>query len=160
MTTVNNVIRLLESRKIVFEAFELPFEKLGAIETAQILQVPPEIVYKTIVVTREKKKPLLCVIPGPKEVNLKSVARFCGEKKVFLPTQKETEGITGLLAGGISPLALINKGFVTIIDKSVENLAAIHISGGQRGLSIKLKPEDLKLITNGQIANISDYISN
>ena len=83
MPATNNVIRLLESRKIPFTAFELPAEKLGALGTAQILGVPPEIVYKTIVVTREKPgKPVLVVIPGPNEVDLKALAGALGEKKV------------------------------------------------------------------------------
>ncbi|MBP1694727.1 MAG: hypothetical protein H6Q37_2610, partial [Chloroflexi bacterium] len=33
----NNVTRLLDSRKIRYTAFELPEEKLGALEAAQII---------------------------------------------------------------------------------------------------------------------------
>ena len=112
MPIVNNVTRLLDSRKVAYTAFELPAEKIGALETANLLGISPAIVYKTIVLTREKpKKPLLVVIPGPNQVDLKSVASFLGEKKVHLPTEREAEQLTGLQAGGISPLALLNKGF-------------------------------------------------
>jgi Cys-tRNA(Pro)/Cys-tRNA(Cys) deacylase len=44
--TANNVTRLLDSRKIKYQAFELPAEKLGALETARLLNVPPEVVLK------------------------------------------------------------------------------------------------------------------
>ncbi|MFI5344700.1 MAG: aminoacyl-tRNA deacylase, partial [Chlamydiales bacterium] len=109
MPIVNNVTRMLDSHKIKYSAFELPVEKLGAIETADLLGIDAEIVFKTIVVTREKpKKPLLIVLPGTMEVDLKLVANVIGEKKVYLPTEREAEVITGLQAGGISPLALIN----------------------------------------------------
>jgi len=155
MTVTNNVIRLLESKKVKFEVFELPEEKLGALESAHLLGVDPLLVYKSIVIVREKKKPLLCVIPGPNEVDLKAVAAVCGEKKVHVPTQKEAEELTGLLAGGISPLALINKGFTVYIDDSAKNLEAIHISGGQRGLNIKLAVKDLALLTNASFARVS-----
>lgn len=155
MTVTNNVIRLLESKKVKFEVFELPEEKLGALESARILGVDPLLVYKSIVIVREKKKPLLCVIPGPNEVDLKAVAAVCGEKKVHVPTQKEAEELTGLLAGGISPLALINKGFTVYIDDSAKDLEAIHISGGQRGLNIKLAVKDLALLTNASFARVS-----
>jgi len=151
----NNVTRMLETKKIRFEAFDLPTEKLGALESAQLLGVPAEIVFKTIVITREKKKPLLCVIPGPNEVDLKAVAAVCSEKKVRVPTQKEAEELTGLLAGGISPLALLNKGFTVYIDESARQFAAIHISGGQRGLNIKLPVVDLISLTNARLAKIS-----
>ncbi|NMC83902.1 MAG: aminoacyl-tRNA deacylase [Anaerolineaceae bacterium] len=155
MAVTNNVLRMLDSKKIKYEAFELPPEKLGALETAELLHLPAEIVYKTIVVTRGTKKPLLCVIPGPHEVDLKRVADFCGEKKVHLPTQKEAEILTGLLAGGISPLALINKGFTVVIDASAQQYPAIHISGGQRGLNIKLPVQDLAKLTGARFAFIA-----
>jgi Cys-tRNA(Pro)/Cys-tRNA(Cys) deacylase len=155
MVVTNNITRMLESKKIKFEVFELPAEKLGALESARLMGVAPEIVFKTIVVVREKKKPLLCVIPGPTEVDLKAVAAICGEKKVHLPTQKEAEDLTGLLAGGISPLALINKGFTVYIDESANAFAAIHVSGGQRGLNIKLPVNELITLTNARVAKIS-----
>jgi Cys-tRNA(Pro)/Cys-tRNA(Cys) deacylase len=110
MPTVNNVTRFLDSRKVSYAAFETPVEKMGALETAEFLNVPPEMVFKTIVVTRDKpRKPVLAVIPGTGVVDLKLLAAFLGEKKVHLPTEREAEGLTGLQAGGISPLALINK---------------------------------------------------
>jgi Cys-tRNA(Pro)/Cys-tRNA(Cys) deacylase len=99
-----NVTRLLDARGIPYTAFELPAEKYGALETARLLNTPPEQVYKTIVVTREGKgKPVLAVIPAPCEVDLKALARALGEKKVHLPTEREAEHLTGLQAGGISP---------------------------------------------------------
>ena len=158
MAVSNNVTRMLESKKIKFDVFELPVEKLGALESARLLAVAPEIVFKTIVIVREKKKPLLCVIPGPTEVDLKAVAAVCGEKKVHVPTQKEAEELTGLQAGGISPLALINKGFTVFLDESAQNFPAIHISGGQRGLNIKLSVADLIKLTNARIARISQPV--
>ena len=155
MSAVNNVTRFLDSRKIDYQVYETPAEKLGALETARFLDVPPEMVFKTIVVTREKpKKPLLAVVPGPWNVNLKLLASALGEKKVHLPTEREAEKLTGLQAGGISPLALLNKGFQVVIDSSAQNRSEIHISGGQRGLNIKLAVSDLIKLTNALIASI------
>ena len=78
------------------------------------------------------------VIPGPNQVDLKAVATLLGEKKVYLPTEREAESLTGLQAGGISPLALLNKGFQVVLDASAREQAEIHVSGGQRGLNIRL----------------------
>jgi Cys-tRNA(Pro)/Cys-tRNA(Cys) deacylase len=155
MPVVNNVTRFLDSRKIAYHAFETPAEKLGALETAKFLNVPPEVVYKTIVVTRDKpKKPLLAVVPGPVNVDLKLLAAALGEKKVHLPTEREAEQLTGLEAGGISPLALLNKGFQVVIDSSAKDHAEIHVSGGQRGLNIRLGVNDLVKLTNARFASI------
>ncbi len=151
MPTVNNVTRFLDSHKVTYTAFETPPEKLGALETAHFLDVGPASVFKTIVVTRDKpKKPLLVVVPGPSNVDLKLLASALGEKKVHLPTEREAERLTGLQAGGISPLALINKGFQVVIDASARDLALIHVSGGQRGINIRLSPIDLAKLTNAR----------
>ena len=156
MTIRNNVTRLLDSRKIPYEVHELPQEKLGASETAKMLNVSSELVYKSIVVIRKiKGKPILAIIPGNREVNLKKLAKALGEKKLILPTQKEAEEITGLQAGGISPLALFNRGFQFVIDSTVQAQRRIYISGGQRGLNILLQSSDLIYLINPKIAEIS-----
>ncbi|HEX7433972.1 MAG TPA: YbaK/EbsC family protein [Anaerolineaceae bacterium] len=160
MPQVNNIIRLLEAQKIAYTAFELPAEKLGALETAQMLGVDPSRVFKTIVVTREKPgKPILAVIPGNQEVDLKLLAQTTGDKKLHLPTEREAETITGLQAGGISPLALINRGFQTWVDQAALAYGQIHISGGQRGLNIRLPVQALVSLTQARTGAISRPIT-
>jgi Cys-tRNA(Pro)/Cys-tRNA(Cys) deacylase len=155
MVSANNVIRLLENKGIDFQVFTLPPEKLGANETARILGISPNIVFKTIVITREKAgKPILAVIPGSSEVDIKALAQVIGDKKVHLPTEREAESLTGLQAGGISPLALIHRGFLTILDSSADTYEQIHISGGQRGINIRLPVSALILLTNAKTASI------
>jgi Cys-tRNA(Pro)/Cys-tRNA(Cys) deacylase len=156
MAATNNVTRFLDARKVHYTAFELPAEKLGAQGTAEILGVAPQTVFKTIVATRGKPgKPILAVIPGDRELDLKALAAALGEKKVELPTQREAEQITGLQAGGISPLALINKGFQVILDESARGYEQIHVSGGQRGLNIRLATADLAALTRARYASVS-----
>jgi len=149
----NNVTRLLDARHIPYTAFELPAEKLGALEAARMLDVPPEQVFKTIVVAREGKgKPILAVTPGPAEVDLKALAKAIGEKKLVLPTEREAERLTDLQAGGISPLALLNRGFQVVIDETAQLFDEIYISGGQRGLDIRLPVKALADLTNASFA--------
>ncbi|GAB4537316.1 MAG: aminoacyl-tRNA deacylase [Anaerolineales bacterium] len=151
-----NVTRLLEQRKIPYTAYELPAEKLGARETARLLGVPPEIVFKSIVVVRTGRgKPILAIVPGDCEVDLKAVAEAVGEKKVRLPTQAEAERLTGLQAGGISPLVLLNRGFQMLLDESAAQHDEIHISGGQRGLNIRLPVDALCKLTGARLAPIA-----
>ena len=155
MSVTNNVTRFLDSRKVKYAAHELPAEKLGAVEAAQLLNLPMEQVFKTIVTKREKGKPVLVVIPGPHVVDLKLLASFLGEKKMHLPTEREAEQLTGLQAGGISPLALINKGFQVVIDSAANAFDEIYISGGQRGLNIQLGVSDLVKLVNAKMGNVS-----
>jgi Cys-tRNA(Pro)/Cys-tRNA(Cys) deacylase len=154
--TTNNVTRFLDSKKVKYQAFDLPAEKLGAIESARLLDVPARQVFKTIVVIRTRPgKPILAVVPGDSEVDLKTLAAEAGEKKLQISTQAEAEKMTGLLTGGISPLALINKGFQVWLDQSARDFDEIHISGGQRGLNIRLPVDALVLLTGARMAVIS-----
>jgi Cys-tRNA(Pro)/Cys-tRNA(Cys) deacylase len=154
---VNNITRLLDQRHIGYSIFELPAEKLGARETARRLGVSAEIVYKTIVALRATPgaKPVLAIIPGNSQLDLKMLAVFLKEKKVHLPTQREAEVLTGMQAGGISPLGLVNRGFAILLDQSAAQHAEIHISGGQRGLNIRLSVKDLVKLTGAKMAVIS-----
>lgn len=155
MPVVNNVTRMLDARKIPYTAFETPAEKLGALETSRILQVPVGMVFKTIVVTRRGGgKPILALVPGDREVDLKLLAAALAEKKLELPTEREAEQMTGLQAGGISPLALLNRGFRVVIDESARQFAEIHVSGGQRGLNLRIPVGALATLTKAEYAEI------
>lgn len=152
----NNVTRLLDSRKINYTAYELPAEKLGAEKTAELLNVPLAQVFKTIVIIRERRgKPILAVVPGTSQVDLKALAKSVQEKKLVLPTEREAENLTGLQAGGISPLALINRGYQVILDSSAEAFDEIHVSGGQLGLNIRLPTLDFILLTKALVFAIA-----
>lgn len=155
MTITNNVTRFLDSQKVKYTAHELPAEKLGAVVAAQFMNVPEEQVFKTIVIKREKGKPVLTVVPGPCVVDLKRLAAILGEKKMHLPTEREAEQMTGLQAGGISPLALINKGFQVVIDSSAQEFDEIYISGGQRGLNIQIGVNDLARLVRARFGDVS-----
>jgi Cys-tRNA(Pro)/Cys-tRNA(Cys) deacylase len=160
MPFATNVTRMLDALKIKYTAYQLPVEKMGAIETARFLGVEAAVVFKTIVVARDKpKKPLLVIVPGVTTVNLKLLATALGEKKVHLVTEREAEDLTGLQAGGISPLALIKKGFQVVIDSSAQNYAEIHISGGQLGLNIRLPVSDLAKLANARFAKVGSTMN-
>jgi len=156
MTMVNNVTRFLDSRKVTYQTHELPPEKLGAIEAAEILGVSPDRVYKTIVAIRTiPGKPILAVIPGNTELDLKLLAIVAGEKKIRLASHQQAEDLTKLQTGGISPLSLINKGFQVFVDRQALDYPTIYISGGQRGLNIQLSPNDLVKLTSARVETIS-----
>lgn len=153
MSFRNNVTRLLDSRKIQYEVFEFPPEKHSAEETADLLGVPPERVYKTLVVLREAKakKPVLVMVPAGRELNLKTLAASLGEKKLKMATQREAEALTGLQVGGISALALLNKGFEICLEQAAQALPYIHISAGQRGANLRLAVPDLITLTRAKL---------
>ena len=147
---------MLTSKKVTYTAHALPEEKLGAAEAAAHLGVEPNRVYKTIVAVRTTPgKPILAVVPGDIELDLKLLAKVVKEKKVKVASHTQAETLTGLQTGGISPLALINKGFQVVLDESIRSHKKVFISGGQRGLNIELAPKALIKLVNGRTGKIA-----
>ena len=151
-----NVTRLLDSRKVHYETHEYDGSTFhSAEEVAALIGVPVEHVYKTIVVLREDakagKKPLLVMIAAQCEIDLKKLAASVGEKKLKVAKHDEAEALTGLQVGGISALALLNKPFEPCLDQSALALTHIHISGGQRGLDVKVAVKDLIALSKAKI---------
>ena len=151
----NNVTRLLDAKRIPYSVFELPPGKHSALEVAALLGVDPSVVFKTIVIRREgSKRNLLVLVAAQQSVDLKRVAAFLGEKRVHLPTEREAETMTGLQAGGISPLALLNRGFDVLIDEEARKHEQVHVSGGRRELNIRIAVSDLLHVTGGRVARV------
>jgi Cys-tRNA(Pro)/Cys-tRNA(Cys) deacylase len=154
MPVKNNVTRLLDSRQIAYITAEYDGSQFhSADEVAQLIGVPVELVYKTIVVLREDKtrKPLLVMVAAPREIDLKKLATSLGEKKLHIAKHDEAEKLTGLQVGGISALALLSKPFEACLDRPALDFEHIHISGGQRGLDIRLAVKDLMTLTKAKI---------
>ena len=150
-TTLNST-RLLSQRKIAFTLHDFPDSIHSAEGVADYLDLPPERVYKTLVVLKQspQAKPMLIMVPATQQLNLKAVAKAVGEKKVKMASQQEAERLTGLKVGGISALALLNKGFDIYLDELARNQAAVLISAGQRGLNLELAVTDLVKMTKAK----------
>jgi Cys-tRNA(Pro)/Cys-tRNA(Cys) deacylase len=154
MTIKSNVTRLLDSRKIDYTAHEYDSAQFhSADEVAQLIGVPVEHVYKTIVVLREDKgrKPLLVMVAGDREIDLRKLAAALGEKKLKVARHDEAETLTGLQVGGISAIALLARPFEVCIDRTALDLPHIHISGGQRGLDVHMGVKDLIALTKAKV---------
>jgi len=145
-----NAIRLLDSRKVPYQAFTYSEAIHSAEGAAAALGVPVHEVYKTLVVLRERGRPLLVLVPGGQQLDLRRLARAVHEKKLRMATQREAESLTGLLVGSISALALLNRGFEVYIDSSACALEAIYVSAGQRGLNVRLRVADLMRLTGAR----------
>ncbi len=146
----NNVTRLLDARGIPYRQLEFSPEVRSAPEVARAVNLPLEQVYKTLVVLGEHGRVLLVLLGGDRELDLRRLARALGEKKLHMASQRQAEQLTGLQVGGISPLALLNRGFEVYIDELVELLDHVCISGGRRGLNLLLAVPDLLALTGAR----------
>lgn len=150
----NNVTRFLESKKVPYSLHLYDYEAgvHSAVEVANAIGLPAEQVFKTLVVRADdaKRKPILVVIPGPDSLDLKALAKALNLKKVQMTTHAEAESLTGLQTGGISPLALINKGFDIYLDEQAQAYSTIAVSAAQRGANVQLPVKDLLALTRAR----------
>ena len=151
-----NSMRLLDAQDVPYSVFTYPRKHHSALEVAELAGVPPEQVYKTLVVERDQGKPILIMIAGDRELDLKLLAAAIGEKKLHMAAQRDAEKLTGLQVGGISALALLNRGFDIFVDEAALAQSQVYISAGQRGVNIRLAVDDLVRITGAQTVKATD----
>lgn len=139
-----NVARLLDKAKVNYELipYEVDENDLSAIHVAASLGEDINCVFKTLVLHGDKSGYFVCVIPGEHEVDLKKAAKLSGNKKCDLIPMKELLPLTGYIRGGCSPIGM-KKHFPTYIHSTCMDFPFIYVSAGQRGLQIKLAPQDL-----------------
>ena len=150
-----NAARILDRLKISYELKEyvVDLDDLSAVNVAQKVGMPVEMVFKTLVVRGDKTGVLMACIPGNAELHLKQLAAVSGNKKVEMVHLREVLGLTGYVRGGCSPLGA-KKEYPVYLDKSSEDCEIIAISAGIRGQQILLSPTDLVTAVKATVSNI------
>jgi len=139
-----NAIRILEQKKAAFHVLSYePEGALSGVEVAEVLQLEPAKVYKTLVTVGKSGANYVFVIPVAEELDLKKAAEAAQEKNIVMLKSKDLLGLTGYVHGGCSPVGM-KKQFATYIDKSAETCAAIVVSGGKIGTHIEIALPELR----------------
>ena len=150
-------IKLLKKQKIPHTIHEYKHDSsvhsYGE-EAAQKMGVDPKSVFKTLVVQGEKSL-AVGIVPVSSKLNLKSVAKALGVKKVAMAEPKNVENTTGYILGGVSPLGQ-KKRLKTVIDVSAFEHETIFVSAGRRGLEVELDPTDLQKLLQADKAEIAE----
>ncbi|WP_372593001.1 Cys-tRNA(Pro) deacylase [Actinotalea sp.] len=123
------------------------------LEAAQVLGIPAEQVYKTLMATVDGTL-TVAVVPVSGKLDLKALASAVGGKKAAMADVAAAERATGYVVGGISPLGQ-KTAHPTVIDETVELFDEVFVSGGRRGLDIGLAPADLIALTGAVVADIA-----
>ena len=147
-----NAMRILDGAGIAYEVKEYEDDgehelARGAAERmAEKIGEEPGCVFKTIVMRSESKEICVFCQSATEEINLKKARTAAGCKEINPVKQEELLALTGYIRGGCTPIGMKKK-FRTFIDETALLYDKICISGGQRGVQIKLAPQDLITIT-------------
>lgn len=154
--TKTNVMRVLEQKKIPYEAHWYPHEEGVAVDgvtVAQSLGQDPERVFKTLVAQGASRAYYVFVIPVAAELDLKKAAKAVGEKSVAMVHVKDLLGLTGYVRGGCSPVGM-KKQFRTTFHTSAESQPTIMVSAGKIGAQVEAEPHALASLCRGQFEDI------
>lgn len=154
-----NAMRILEGLKIKYEVSEYEadvdhvLEKGAAARMAEKLGVAPESVFKTIVMRTDTKEICVFCQSAAHEINLKKARQAAGCKEINPVKPEELLALTGYIRGGCTPIGMKRK-FRTFIDSSVMNQEQVCVSGGVRGLQIKIAPADLVKASDASLCDL------
>lgn len=130
-----------------------PSTRSYGLEAAQVLGLPPEQVFKTLLVDTGAGL-AVGVVPVGGSLDLKAMAAALGVKKVVMADPGAAERSTGYVVGGISPIGQ-KRALPTVVDETVELFEVVYVSGGRRGLDLGLSPADLVAVTAATVADIA-----
>lgn len=154
-----NAMRILDGLKIKYEVLEYDDDgehklELGAAErTAEKLGINPAACFKTIVMRSESKQIFVFCQNALNQINLKKARQACGAKEVNSVKPEELLSLTGYIRGGCSPIGMKKK-YSTFIDQSVLQHDFVYLSAGQRGIQLKMTPQDLIKATSAQTVDL------
>lgn len=149
-----NAMRILETKKIPYITHTYECEEfIDAIQIADMLSLPYEKVYKTLVTQGSGKNYYVFVIPIAEELDMKKAAKSVGEKSVAMIHVKDINAVTGYIRGGCTAIGM-KKQYTTRIEQAAQSLNQIIVSGGKLGMQIELSPQDLAIAANAEFADI------
>ena len=151
-----NAARLLDARNIPYElrSYAVDEAHLDAETVARKVGLPPEQVWKTLVVRGDRNGVLLAVVPGDCELDPKALARLSGDSAVEPVALRELTPLTGYVRGGVTVFGC-KKPYPVFCDETVILHDVISVSAGMRGLQILLRPEDYLIAAQATVGPIS-----
>ena len=154
--TKTNAMRILDGLGVGYEVREYAVdeEHLDAVTVALKVGLPPEQVFKTLVVRGDRNGCCFAVIPGDMELDLKALAKLAGDRKMEMVPLKEVTPLTGYVRGGVTVLGA-RKAYPVYVDFTVELWDVVSVSAGARGTQLLLAPADYLAATQAATGEIA-----
>lgn len=138
-----NAMRVLDELGIRYETrqYQVDPEDLSAETVAAKIGLPPEQVFKTLLVKGDRNGFCFAVVPGDAELDLKALVKLSGDRKADLVPLKDLQPLTGYIRGGVTVLAA-KKDFPVYLDETAQAFDVLSVSAGVRGTQILIAPDD------------------
>lgn len=151
-----NAVRLLDVNKIPYEIvnYKINKDNYDAAQIALDNNIPQHLLYKTLICIGIDKEIIVAVLPANEQLSIKKLEKIADIKQIKLLPTEELMVKIGYIRGGCSPIAMKKK-FPVFIHSSIPDKSIVWINAGKKGILLKMLLDDIILITEGQIADIS-----
>jgi Cys-tRNA(Pro)/Cys-tRNA(Cys) deacylase len=151
-----NAVRMLEELRIrhALRNYAVDPDDLSAESVAAKVGLPAEQVFKTLVVKGDREGVCLAVLPGDAELDLKSLAKVSGNRRMEMAPLTEVLALTGYIRGGVTAIAG-KKAYPVFVDETMILFDTVAVSAGVRGTQILLAPDDYLRITKATTGDIA-----
>jgi Cys-tRNA(Pro) deacylase len=140
---VTNAIRVLREHGVAYTEHPYPYEERGGTAvSARELGVPEHACIKTLIMEDDRKRPLVVLMHGDREVSTKNLARLMGVKSVQPCTPEVADRHSGYQVGGTSPFGT-RRAMPAYAQATIADLPTLYINGGRRGFLVGMAPADL-----------------
>ncbi|CAA0090657.1 Cys-tRNA(Pro)/Cys-tRNA(Cys) deacylase YbaK [Starkeya nomas] len=143
MSKATRATRALEQAGVAFTVhvydYDPDADRIG-LQAAEAIGETPDRVLKTLM-TLVDGKPACAIVPSDREISMKKLAAALGGKAAQMMKPADAERITGYKVGGISPFGQTRR-VPVVIEVAALAHALVYLNGGQRGLQVRLKPQD------------------
>ena len=114
----------------------------GTAWAATALGLDEHAVIKTLVMEDDRRRALVVLMHGDREVSTRALARALGAAGIRPCAPDVAERHSGYRVGGTSPFGL-RKPLPVYMEASIADLPRIFVNGGRRGYLVGLAPDDL-----------------
>jgi Cys-tRNA(Pro)/Cys-tRNA(Cys) deacylase len=151
-----NAVRVLDGLGITYQllSYDVDPDDLAAERAAEKVGLPAEQVFKTLVAKGDRNGICLAIIPANTQLDLKSLAKLSGDRKIDTVPLKDVQPLTGYIRGGVTALAC-KKDYPVYVDETIELFDQITVSAGMRGMLILLSPADYLQAVKGTVGAIA-----
>lgn len=147
-------IQHLKRKDVSFELIKYEHEEKGAAFAARATGFPLDRTIKTLVVDLGGRNYCLALLPGDRQLDLKQLAQGFAVKRAAMADTATAERLTGYLVGGISPFGT-KQALPSVMEKRIREHAQVLINAGQRGVMVKMAPEDIEKALGCRVESIS-----
>ena len=153
--STTQAVRVLREHGVRFSEHPYAYEARGGTAvSARELGVDEHAVIKTLIMEDDRKRPLIVLMHGDREVSTKNLARLIGVKHVAPCDPAIADRHSGYQVGGTSPFGT-RRAMPVYMERTIADLPHVYVNGGRRGYLVGIAPGDLVRVLQPKLVDVA-----